>query len=65
MSDYPAPPPPPQGPPAGYGPPGGYGQFQLPPGVELASRGRRTGAFFLAIPLYVVTLAIGYIIWVR
>jgi uncharacterized RDD family membrane protein YckC len=35
----------------------------LPQGVELASVGRRIGAFFLAIPLWIVTLIIGYIIW--
>ena len=35
----------------------------LPNGVELASVGRRIGAYFLAIPLLVVTLVIGYIIW--
>ncbi|KRC65302.1 hypothetical protein ASE12_11325 [Aeromicrobium sp. Root236] len=35
----------------------------LPDGVELASHGRRIGAYFLAIPLAVVTLGIGYIIW--
>jgi uncharacterized RDD family membrane protein YckC len=35
----------------------------LPPGVELASIGRRIGAYFLAIPLFIVTLGIGYIIW--
>jgi uncharacterized RDD family membrane protein YckC len=35
----------------------------LPDGVELASTGRRIGAFFLAIPLAIVTLGIGYVIW--
>jgi len=35
----------------------------LPPGVVLAPRGRRVGAFFLGILLEVVTLVIGYIIW--
>ena len=35
----------------------------LPDGTELASVGRRIGAFFLAIPLVIVTLGIGYIIW--
>jgi uncharacterized RDD family membrane protein YckC len=35
----------------------------LPGGVELASVGRRIGAFFLAFPLAIVTLGIGYIIW--
>src|SRR5690348_6750408 len=35
----------------------------LPNGTELASVGRRIGAFFLAIPLWIITLGIGYIIW--
>ena len=35
----------------------------LPEGTELASVGRRIGAYFLAIPLWIVTLGIGYIIW--
>jgi uncharacterized RDD family membrane protein YckC len=35
----------------------------LPEGVQLASAGRRIGAFFLAIPLSIVTLGIGYCIW--
>lgn len=35
----------------------------LPQGVQLASVGRRIGAFFLAIPLSIVTLGIGYVIW--
>jgi uncharacterized RDD family membrane protein YckC len=35
----------------------------LPEGVVLASIGRRIGAFFLAIPLAIVTLGIGYVIW--
>ena len=62
-------------PPAGYG----YGEhgsavaagmyldaqsgLTLPQGVQLASIGRRIGAYFLAIPLFIVTLGIGYIIW--
>jgi hypothetical protein len=41
----------------------GAGPLALPPGVELASRGRRVGAYFLAIPLAAVTLGIGYVIW--
>ena len=61
--------------PAGYG----YGQYQnvvpqgmyfdqlsglnLPEGTQLASVGRRIGAWFLAIPLFIVTLGIGYIVW--
>ena len=35
----------------------------LPDGVELASTGRRIGAFFLAIPLAIITLGIGYVVW--
>jgi uncharacterized RDD family membrane protein YckC len=35
----------------------------LPQGTELASHGRRIGAAFLAIPLWIGTLVIGYIIW--
>ena len=35
----------------------------LPDGTELASVGRRSGAYFLAIPLAIVTLGIGYIVW--
>jgi uncharacterized RDD family membrane protein YckC len=35
----------------------------LPVGVELASVGRRIGAYFLSILLAVVTLGIGFIIW--
>jgi uncharacterized RDD family membrane protein YckC len=37
--------------------------LQLPDQTELASVGRRIGAYFLAIPLAIVTLGIGYIIW--
>jgi uncharacterized RDD family membrane protein YckC len=37
--------------------------LMLPQGVQLASVGRRIGAYFLAIPLAIVTLFIGYIIW--
>ena len=70
-SNYPAPPPPPG---YGYGqvqpgniPPGMYvdatSGLLLPNGTELASSGRRIGAFFLSIPLSIVTLGIGYIIW--
>jgi uncharacterized RDD family membrane protein YckC len=58
----------------GYGQPGGMvvpaGMYfdqasglMLPQGVELASSGRRIGAYFLAIPLAIVTLGIGYVIW--
>lgn len=35
----------------------------LPDGTELASHGRRIGSWFLAIPLAIVTLGIGYVIW--
>jgi uncharacterized RDD family membrane protein YckC len=48
-------------------PPGMYfdqaSGLMLPQGVELASSGRRIGAYFLAIPLAIVTLVIGYMIW--
>jgi uncharacterized RDD family membrane protein YckC len=58
-------PPPPTGMP--YAPPvpvAAYGNaLVLPPGVVLASRGRRVGAFFLSILLAIVTLGIGYVIW--
>jgi uncharacterized RDD family membrane protein YckC len=37
--------------------------LMLPQGTQLASPGRRIGAFFLAIPLIIVTLVIGYVIW--
>jgi uncharacterized RDD family membrane protein YckC len=37
--------------------------LMLPAGVQLASVGRRIGAYFLAIPLAIVTLGIGYVIW--
>jgi uncharacterized RDD family membrane protein YckC len=68
---YPQAPPPPPG---AYGQPGTavvatgmyYDQasgLTLPQGTELASVGRRIGAYFLAIPLAIVTLGIGYIIW--
>jgi uncharacterized RDD family membrane protein YckC len=35
----------------------------IPEGVQLASIGRRIGAFFLSIVLFIITLGIGYIIW--
>jgi uncharacterized RDD family membrane protein YckC len=53
----------PGAPPAPPGVPYGVVRLPIPPGVELASRGRRCGAFFLAFPLMVVTLVIGYLIW--
>jgi uncharacterized RDD family membrane protein YckC len=61
------PPPPTAGYPAPqYGAPqpsyGNYGPA-LPAGVVLATPGRRIGAYFLAIPLAIVTLGIGYLIW--
>ena len=37
--------------------------LMLPQGTVLASSGRRIGAYFLAIPLIIVTLGIGYVIW--
>ncbi len=71
-----APPPPAPPVPAGYGygqvapgsvPPGSHvdpgSGFLIPDGTELASVGRRIGAFFLAIPLSIITLGIGYVIW--
>jgi uncharacterized RDD family membrane protein YckC len=76
---YPQPPPSfPQAPPVpagyGYGQPGGQpvpaglyfdqqSGLMLPQGTVLASSGRRIGDFFLAIPLAIVTLGIGYVIW--
>ncbi len=48
-------------------PPGMYfdptSGLMLPNGTQLASVGRRIGAYFLAIPLAIVTLGIGYLIW--
>jgi hypothetical protein len=38
-------------------------ELTLPVGVELASVGRRIGAYFLGGLLSIVTLGIGYIIW--
>jgi uncharacterized RDD family membrane protein YckC len=37
--------------------------LNLPNGTELASHGRRVGSWFLAIPLFIVTLVVGYYIW--
>jgi uncharacterized RDD family membrane protein YckC len=37
--------------------------LMLPQGTQLATPERRIGAFFLAIPLVIVTLVIGYVIW--
>jgi uncharacterized RDD family membrane protein YckC len=37
--------------------------LNLPNGTELASVGRRIGAYFLALPLAIVTLGIGYVVW--
>ncbi|MFZ0191137.1 MAG: RDD family protein [Streptosporangiaceae bacterium] len=58
----------------GYGQPGGQpvpaGMYLdqesgllLPQGTVLANPGRRIGAFFLAIPLLIITLGIGYVVW--
>ena len=78
MADVPpfAPPPSMPAPPPGYGygqsgpgvvPSGMYfdqaSGLILPDGLQLASVGRRIGAYFLAFPLFIVTLGIGYIIW--
>ena len=63
-----------QRPPTGYGQyggqPGPAGMYldqqsglMLPQGTTLANPGRRIGAFFLTIPLVIITLGIGYIIW--
>lgn len=69
LAPTPAPAPPPV---YGYGqpgaaPPGLYldqaSGLMLPHGVVLAGVGRRIGAYFLAIPLAIVTLGIGYVIW--
>lgn len=62
----PVPPGAPTGTPAMPAPPPGYGVVAasaLPPGTELASVGRRIGAYFLAIVLFVVTLGVGYVVW--
>jgi uncharacterized RDD family membrane protein YckC len=37
--------------------------LMLPQGTQLANPGRRIGAFFLAIPLIIVTLGVGYVVW--
>lgn len=37
--------------------------LMLPDGTQLATVGRRIGAYFLAIPLAIITLGIGYAIW--
>lgn len=71
--------PPPPGPAYGYPPaptapqgmqtgPGGtvydpVSGLYVPAGTQLASHGRRIGAYFLAIPLFIITLGIGYLIW--
>jgi uncharacterized RDD family membrane protein YckC len=62
---YPAAPPPPQGPVVG---PGGLIRdaetgVYIPAGTQVASVGRRIGAWFLSILLLIVTLVIGYVIW--
>ena len=64
------PPPPPPSPPwggPGYVPAGMYvdpaTSLILPQGVEVGSVGRRIGSYLLAIPLFIVTLGLGYIIW--
>ena len=62
-----APPRPPGGAPPSYTP-GGFwidpaSRLQLPDGTELASAGRRIGAYFLSPCLAIITLGIGYVIW--
>jgi uncharacterized RDD family membrane protein YckC len=53
--------------PTAAAPPGMYfdpaSGLMLPNGVQLAPIGRRIGAWFLSIPLVIVTLGIGYVIW--
>ena len=69
MSEYPPPPPPAPPPTDPYGniPAGHYfdpvSGMVLPNGTQLASAERRIWSFFLAIPLAIVTLFIGYVIW--
>lgn len=68
-----APPPPPPSAAYGYGPSGaalppgmyadGTSGLLLPQGTELASPARRIGAYFLTVPLVIVTLVVGYVIW--
>ena len=58
---YPPAPPVPAGQ-APYAQPG-LPTFVVPPGVILAPVGRRIGAYFLSILLFIVTLGIGWIIW--
>ena len=38
-------------------------RLMLPNGTALAGAGRRIGAYFLAIPLFIVTLGVGYLVW--
>lgn len=62
---YPAAPPPPQGPVVG---PGGLIRdaetgVYIPAGTQVASVGRRIGAYFLSFVLVIVTLVIGYVVW--
>jgi uncharacterized RDD family membrane protein YckC len=62
-----APPPPPAGYDAPAPPPGMFydaeSGLMLPNGTQLAPVGRRIGAWFLSIVLWIVTLVIGYVIW--
>ena len=47
-------------------PASGYGpqlSFAVPQGAELASVGRRIGGYFMELLLAIVTLGIGYLIW--
>jgi uncharacterized RDD family membrane protein YckC len=51
----------------GYAPAGTYfdpaSGLNLPNGTRLAAPGRRVGTYFLEILLFIVTLAIGYLVW--
>ncbi len=47
----------------GYGEYGAPGQAPLPAGTDLATAGKRIGTALLEIPLAIVTLGIGYLIW--
>jgi RDD family protein len=53
--------------PGGYAPPGTYfdqdSGLSLPNGTKLSSPGKRIGAYLLELVLFVVTLVIGYIVW--
>lgn len=54
---------PPMAAPPAYAYPAGPPGLQVPAGVVLAPVGRRIGAYFLSLLLFIVTLGIGWIIW--